>query len=196
MAFSYCCLSTNLQLPVLSTTVFDVDMLPHFSSSSMQWLDVLNGTLQPSRRSCWVLLPLASRCFHPPSRPPTCEAEGKTDRTDSNRWSLAFNFGESLKTYGSFFVFVFFWGGKRTQNGLRLDFIDGKSMIRFESKDSPEALTMPNCRRKWPVASNVKNVFTEIPAFDFQKLESCSFSLFCVFFSTAKKNTASSSFEA
>lgn len=70
VAFSYCCLSTNLQLPVLSTTVFDVDMLPHFSSSSMQWLDVLNGTLQPSRRSCWVLLPLASRCFHPPSRPP------------------------------------------------------------------------------------------------------------------------------
>ena len=96
---------------------------------------------------------------------------------------------------GFLFFWVFFW--KKTQNGLRLDFIDGKSMIRFESKDSPEALTMPNCRRKWPVASNVKNVFTEIPAFDFQKLESCSFSLFCCFFfPPQKKATASSSFEA
>ena len=184
VAFSYCCLWTNLQLPVLSTTVFDVDMLPHFSSSSMQWLDVLNGTLQPSRRSCWVLLPLASHCFHPPSRPPTCEAEGTTDRTDSNRWSLAFNFGESLKTYMFFlFFFVFFW--KKTQNGLRLDFIDGKSMIRFESKDSPEALTMPNCRRKWPVASNVKNVFTEIPAFD-EEVGILQYRCF-VFFSTPQK---------
>lgn len=98
---------------------------------------------------------------------------------------------------GFFLFLLFFLGEKKTQNGLRLDFIDGKSMIRFESKDSPEALTMPNCRRKWPVASNVKNVFTKKnPAFDFQKLESRSFSLFCFFFPPQKKATASSSFEA